>query len=490
MLSVNNRCLAELKSDEYYDKYISSSKMLNNINEINNYSSINTERFTIGCIGKSIFGATVLLFSYDPSNSYLFRDKGLNITIGDLLNNRKRYLESLQNPTEVQIKKLDFINRLLPTADTKILSTEVYKVLNHTSVFADDLDEYFLYLIAQKILNIFPDNYRNFLMMTGIQYLSLSDNQERIEGKYSNMGFMYMIGVMSLMTDKADFYQEVNNRIFKPLQLEGNFVRADSLSPDTFKKMFHNQNYHEKVFGKRFKLDIYDFQYNEMDTLNAGLISDLNSVIIVGKEIARMYFGFENKLSNNPNIPFDYFEKYKVYYGKDEKNKERYYSLGSIFYILNNEVAIKMSGRVFGRITVIDFFRERLINAKPSKNNSNLYNKDDYNSVIDIRATLTFDNNFLKELFFYEQEVNLLYNPFRNILAKSIYDAFWDGRNIDTEKIEWYVNYEPKKLIKQLSENIDKNMNKLKITNGERERLKKESKEYFKAFKKALNVSD
>ena len=489
IIHTNNVYSSELEINKYYSKYINSNIVLNNIDEIREYSFSNDDLFTIGCVSKSIFAATIILFSYDINNEYLFKNKGLNITIGELLNNRKNYLKSLEKLTNFQKEKLNFINRLLPTMNTKILNTEVYKVLNHTSVFADDLNKYLLYLIAQKVINVFSNDDRNILIFNGIQYLSLKKNEQDIKAKYSNMGFMYLIGIMSLVTDKIDFYQEVNKRIFKPLNLEDKFIRVDSLSTSEIMKKFKDQNYYETIGRKKLKLDIYDFKYNEMDTLNGGLISDLNSIIAVGSEISKMYLGFKNKLTDNTNISFDYFCKYRTEYGEDEYNIDRYYSLGSIFYILDDKIIIRMAGNVFGKRTIINFISNKIQNNK-LKNNNCIYDKNNYDENLDINANLIFENNFLKNVFFSGPHIDLEYSLFVNILAKSIYNNFKDGETINLDDIEWYVNYNPKKLVKELEMEVNSNILELTITKEEQNKLKEEFAEYFEKLKELLNLSN
>ena len=221
--------------------------------------------------------------------------------IGELLENRKNYLKSLKNPTQIQINKLDFINKLMIFIDNRILNVEIYKILNGSSTFADDFNQYILYLLMQKIVNIFPENERDLLILNAIQFFSTKNiipNSSRI--KYSNMGFMYMIKIMSLMTDKENFYAEVNERIFKPLKIEEKFIPVHILTKENLKNKFPNQNYYSKFRDVNIRVNIYDINYNEMDSLNGGLISDLDSTIKATCEISKMYLGLKNLLTNIP----------------------------------------------------------------------------------------------------------------------------------------------------------------------------------------------
>ena len=57
---------------------------------------INEKVIPIGCVTKSLTVATILLFSQEKVNFYLFNDKNLDITIGELLKNRLNYLKSIK----------------------------------------------------------------------------------------------------------------------------------------------------------------------------------------------------------------------------------------------------------------------------------------------------------------------------------------------------------------------------------------------------------
>lgn len=479
----------EYKNMSYYDTYIKNKIQLNNYESIERYNEINnSEKFTIGCVSKSIFAATVLLFSMDKDYYYLFNNKGLNITIGELLKNKLIYFNKQSRLTNSQKEKMDFIKLLLPTIDKKILNTKVYEILNHTSIFADDLNKYFLYLLSQKFLKLFPDETKQkFLIYTGIQFFSLIEKKEKKESRYSNMGFMYLGGIMSLLTEKKDFYEEESDRIFKPLGFENRIIRSDFLSSEEFKARFKDQNYYDTFLNKKLKLNIYDFFYTEMDTLNAGLITDLETAFNISKEISKMYMGFDNKLSNNLIIPNDYFYKYKTYYGKDEYDIDTYYSLGTTIYLLEDQIKIKMAGNVFGKRTIFYFIykkKDKIINNILLK-----YDKNDYNSNPDIEILLTFQNNFLYEVFF--QHINFItIGPdieFYNILAKSLYDLYGNENTINTDLIEKLINKNPHILINCLKNQINKNIfKKFKDNNIKKNEFYHYSDIYIKKLKAFL----
>ena len=58
---------------DYYKEFIQNGESLNTYNDIKNYTKTQGEQFTIGSVSKSIFGASVLLFSQDLKNEYLFK---------------------------------------------------------------------------------------------------------------------------------------------------------------------------------------------------------------------------------------------------------------------------------------------------------------------------------------------------------------------------------------------------------------------------------
>ncbi len=484
---INYSTYATGYNSDYYNRYIYSNIKLNNPNDIAKYVEDNSgEQFTIGCVSKSIFGTGVLLFSQDPKNEYLFRGKDLEITIGELLENRKNYLKSLKNPTQIQIDKLDFINKLMVFIDSRILNTEVYKVLNHTSIFADDFNKYLLYLLAQKIVNIFPEKERELLTLNMIQFLSSRETKEK-EVKYSNMGFMYMIKIMSLMTDKENFYAEVNERILKPLKVEEKFIPIHILNREDLKNRFPNQNYYSKFKDRVVLIKIYDITYGEMDTLNGGLITDLDSVLKVTKEISKMYFGFKNVLTDNPELMSNLLFKYKTIY---DKSKNELYSLGTYIDVLDNSLVMKMTGIVFGRRTIIEFFIDKIKDYENDKYNNYIYEPKNYKKSINNTAIIEITNDFLDRIFF--SNINFQFNSIesKNILAKTIYNNFKDGEKINSEDVEWYINYNPKKLIKELKIEIDRNILESGITKEKQEELKKEFAGYFEKLREFLRISN
>lgn len=479
----------DYKDTSYYGNYIKRKVELNTIEEIKKYNQIhNNTQFTIGCVSKSIFAATVLLFSIDQNYYYLFNNKGLDITIGELLKNKLDYFNKQNYLTDLQKEKINFINLLLPSMDKKILDTKIYEVLNHTSIFADDLNKYFLYLLSQKFLKLFPDKIeQKFLIYTGIQFFSLIEKKEQKESRYSNMGFMYLGGIMSLLTEKTDFYEEEKDRIFKPLDIENKITRSDFLSAEEFKIRFRDQNYYDVFLNKKMKLDIYDFFYTEMDTLNAGLITDLETAFNISKEISKMYMGFDNKLSNDPSIPNNYFYKYKTYYGKDEYNIDTYYSLGTTIYLLNDQIKIKMSGNVFGKRTMFYFIYNK--KDKTMNNISFKYDKNNYCQNPNINILLTFQNNFLYEIFF--QHIDFLtIGPdieFFEILTKSLYNLYRNEDTINTDLIEQLINKNPHMLISNLKNQINKNISKnFKNNNIKKDEFNHYSDIYIKKLKKFL----
>ena len=405
--------------------------------------------------------------------------------IGELLENRKNYLKSLKNPTQIQINKLDFINKLMIFIDNRILNVEIYKILNGSSTFADDFNQYILYLLMQKIVNIFPENERDLLILNAIQFFSTKNiipNSSRI--KYSNMGFMYMIKIMSLMTDKENFYAEVNERIFKPLKIEEKFIPVHILTKENLKNKFPNQNYYSKFRDVNIRVNIYDINYNEMDSLNGGLISDLDSTIKATCEISKMYLGLKNLLTNIPETSSKLFFKYKSIYGNKENEL---YSLGTYFIMFDDKINIEMTGNAFNKSIEI-YFSIHKINRHPNINSRNyIYNLNDYNKAIDLKVKLGFTNHFLYSVFFQDFEFSSKYS--KNILSKSIYDTYNNKKNIDLDNIEWYIEYKPNKLINILKYNIEKNISELKISNLEKEKLRSEFSIYIikKLNKNLLN---
>ena len=68
-----------------------------------------------------------------------------------------------------------------------------------------------------------------------------------------------------------------------------------------------------------------------------------------------MYTGIENKLSNDKSIVFDYFYRYSTKYKERNVSKDKdniYCSLGSYFYVFNDEIKLETTGDIFGRKSV------------------------------------------------------------------------------------------------------------------------------------------
>lgn len=476
---------AQTDNINYYDEYIYKNIFIENPNVLNKYLEDKT-KITIGCISKGIFGAGVLLFSLDPKNDYLFKNKNLEITIGELLENRKKYLESLNTITEIQKNKLNFINELMGFTSPKILDVKIYKILNSTSIFADDYNNYLLYFIIQKFVNIFSDDYKDLLALNIIQYLSIN-SKNKVNVKYSSMGFMYLAKLMSLMTDKNDFYSEINDRIFKPLNLENNFIPVDSLTKKDLKNRFPNQNHLLKLKNNFIKINIYDIEYSKMDTLNAGLITDLESAISVVNEIAKMYFGFKNVLIDNPKLASELLFKYRKIYSEINK---KFHSLGSYMRITDKKLYISMSGSAFGKKVVISSAINKIKNYKYDSFDNYRYEINNYGGPMNIEVVIISINRFLRGLFF-KNEFFFIDEDLKEIMAKSIFTAYnIDGKNIDLDEINWLINYNPQKLIKQLKMEVNKNIVESKTTNDKKEWLKEKFEKYFETFEKYLTTTD
>lgn len=475
---INNITIEELKKRNYYEKFVKREVRLHGNEKTDEYANKNNNEFiTIGCVSKSIFGASVLLFSQDLKNEYLFKGKDLEITIGELLENRKVYLESLDNLTEIQRNKLNFINNLLNYISDDIYNSKVYQVLNHTSIFADDFNEYLIYSIFQKFVNDFPEEKRNELILKGIQVLSIYyKNRNRVIDKYSNMGFMYMAAIMNLMTDEKDFYTEVENRIFVPLNLQKKFFAGHILTKNELKEKFKNRNYGMKFRNTYFKFNIYDFNYSEMDTLNGGLITNLESVLAVGEEIAKMYFGIDNKLTHNPEKTSELFFKYKTY----RKTDDEFYSLGTMIVLLNTNISLKMRGNLFGYLTALYFSLDEIGDYSYSKIEDFEYKRSNYNTnVINKEIFLEIKDMYLYNIFF-SSTYKYFSLYFNDILLKSIIDEFGlkDGY-INTDLINNGLNYDKENTINKLHLRFINNTNELIKDSRIKEIILENSDKYF-----------
>lgn len=423
----------------FYKNFVNNKVELYNQAEFDHYFANNKDnKFTIGCLTKTITSAAILLFSLDEKNEYLFKNKELEITIGELLYNRKKYLESIKGPTDLQQGKLKFINKLLSFTDKKIMETQVYKILNHTSVFSDDFNQYLLYLNFQNFLKLFPEETQTELMFFGMQTFSLYFNKnDKVDDKerYSNMGVMYIIGIMDLMTDKKDFYAEVEDRIFMPIGLDKNFIRIDQMTSDELRSMFPNSNFPVILNSKHAKkvknINIYDLKYTEMDTLNGGLITNLETAYTTLNEVIRLFLGMKNKISINEKIPGLFF-KYRTARSKSNE----FYSLGTIINFHKNSIELTTRGNVFGILTRLDSKICTKDNKTINKNYEKfVYNLEDFNQNF-IGSTIFVDikNLFLYNIFF-DIKIDNFDNEKKEIIARTLLE-----KNTNYHKIENKIN--------------------------------------------------
>lgn len=471
-----------LELNQYYKNFVYDEYNLNSENEIEKYNSDNPEIFTIGCVSKTITGAGILLFSQDSKNSYLFQEKDLEITIGELLINRRDYLNSLSKLTTLQQEKLRYINGILSFANNDVLNSQVYKVLNHTSFFADDFDMYFLYSGVQSIINLFPNHIRNELILMGIQIYSSffkdSNTYKKIgmEGhsKYSNMGFMYISFIMSLMTDKKSFYDEIKERMFKPLGLENEIIPANIKNQVWFKENFPSQNYTNVIGNEIRTVDIYELVYTEMDTLNAGLLSNLNSVNILVKEIAKMYFGQENKFSKDINKISQLFFKYKNVF-----DGWVFYSLGAYINWNQNKITISATGNVFKLRTRLYYFLNKIHDYKEDKFENYQYKKENYDNNIEAKAVVSRENSLLSFIFFNFFPEDYLRYPLKDIIIKSVVDLYYTNNSFDNEALLFDVNNNRDEFVKKLRGAINKNIDIFIKDDEEKNIIIKQSEDYL-----------
>lgn len=471
--------LNDLMQANYFKRLVVQKTELKDEKSLNEHFEANKNSLiTIGCVAKGITGAGIVLFSQDKENQYLFKNKDLDITIGELLSNRKKHLDSIKNLTEIQKRKLNFINRLIEYISEDIRNEKVYKILNHTSMFADDFNEYILYSVFQKFVNGFPEDTRTELLMKGIQIMSMYYKTKNTQiDKYSNMGFMYIISIMNLMTDKENFYQEVVDRIFKPLNLENKFIAGHKLDNKQLRSMFKNRNYATKYKNYFIKVDLHDLTYNEMDTLNGGLVSNLESINIVGDEIAKMYFGFDNLLTNNTGRISDLFFKYKTY----RTSSYDFYSLGTIIEVEKNGLKIKMRGNLFGYTIVLEYIIDRIKDGKTEISATYTYNKDEYKKKIKNEIYIDFKNYFLELVFF--QNGRYFSSPFKDILLKSIIDEYGTNGSIDIDTIEHEVNFKRSTFIEKLKNRSIKNTKNLIENTEYKNHILNMFTEYFEKLK-------
>ncbi|MDD2840089.1 MAG: hypothetical protein PHY80_03090, partial [Rickettsiales bacterium] len=442
----------------------------------------NPDPFTIGCISKCITGAGILLFSQDVKNDYLFQGKDLEITIGELLKNRKKYLESLQDLTSFQREKLNYINNILSFASDDVLNSQVYKILNHTSFFADDFDMYFLYSGVQSIINLFPNHIRNEFILIGIQVYSSffreTDSYKQItvngHSKYSNMGFMYISFIMSLMTEKESFFEEIKERIFSPLGLENKIIPANTKNQFWFKEKFPNQNY-ANVMGKEIKtVEIYKLIYTEMDTLNAGLLSNLKSVNILMKEIAKMYFDQENKLSKNSDKISKLFFEYKnVFEGWV------FYSLGAYIDWSQDKIRISATGNVFKLRTQLHYSLQKTKSYKEDKFEQYQYKKENYNDNIEVEALVSKENSLLNFIFFKFFIKDIFGDLLKNIITKSVVDLYYKNNSFDNKALLIDVNYRRNEFINKLRKVINRNIDEFIKNKNEKSSALQKANDYL-----------
>lgn len=186
----------------------------------------------IASINKSFTGLGGALFFIDDNNKYLLNNKkASDITIKELLLNRK---------TTAKKRKLEKIKKWLNLCEKNedFASLTLRELAGHISGITRIKEEE--YIFSPKIFDLskarnpsmfkrlddgtpfskegYVTNTDLFLKQFGTE-LKI-DREKRGKFIYNNDAFLLLYELMGLMSDKKDFFEEIRDRILKPLKLE------------------------------------------------------------------------------------------------------------------------------------------------------------------------------------------------------------------------------------------------------------------------------
>lgn len=405
----------------------------------------------IGSITKSFNGLGVALFFIDDSNKYLLGNKKANeITIKELLLNKK---------TTAKNNKLEEINKWLNLCkiNKDFANLTLKELAGHTSGITRVKEEYIFSPEISKMSKTknpsmfkrlddgIPIDNSGYVTNTDL-FLKQFETELGIDvnkkGKfiYNNNGFYLLYELMSLMSDEKDFFEEIRNRILKPLNLE------DKIMP------FYEVQYKDRT---RFPINYTWIDIDEINEVNSvyslgfvdngsgSLCATTNALKIYAEQLGNFILGNDNKLIPN---------------NKNKEAKEFYKS-----FIVNNAIEHPDLITTKSQYSLGIYINEGE-NVKYFSHSGSL-------PAAQARMCILFDNNKIKDIKVITWQNEIFSNIANNFFLSSIRAV--TGKSIDKkvksnfekvlkeEFIEGNINTNKKKeickILKQTYEFIEQN---------------------------------
>lgn len=299
-------------------------------------SSNSSEEFPIMSISKSFCGVTCSLMAAEGK----FGEKGLNSTLVEVLENKKQQLDELSPQSQA-------INNYLNVLNEKDLSQmTIGQILNHrhqgqvpdTMLAPEEAEQY-----LDGKLRFFQDKLPT-------QEQKPTNNPEF---SYSNTAYELLEEVINLTSDKGGYLQELESRVFQPLNLNHT---TTVMSSDTAMSNVGSIDCPEGFrtpYGKTYDTNI---SYNPLQlhpgqkgSIAAGaLSSNIDDMTIYSTQLAKMITGQNSQLTQGMSDEQKDMIKssYMDFRGKD--NPGQNYSLGVAIMEDEDAITIAKGGRFPG----------------------------------------------------------------------------------------------------------------------------------------------